>query len=44
MSISGHRNITEVMTYTEAANRARLAVEAMATITVIPKDEDRKTV
>jgi len=33
MAISGHRNIMEVMTYTEAANRARLAVEAMATIT-----------
>ncbi len=41
MAISGHRNIMEVMTYTEAANRARLAVEAMATIIDLPEPENR---
>jgi len=29
MAVSGHKNLQEVVTYTEAANRARLAGEAL---------------
>jgi Phage integrase family len=32
MAISGHKNLAEVTSYTEAADRARLAKEAMRTI------------
>jgi len=32
MSISGHRNLTEVSRYTEAANRARMAERAISSI------------
>ncbi|MGH6923705.1 MAG: hypothetical protein ACRED5_08195 [Propylenella sp.] len=41
MAVSGHKNLQEVVTYTEAANRARLAGEAMATITDLPESENR---
>jgi integrase len=32
MALSGHKSLAEVTRYTEAANRARLAKEAMRTI------------
>jgi integrase/recombinase XerD len=32
MAISGHKSLSEVTRYTEAANRARLAKDAMRTI------------
>ncbi len=46
MSISGHRNLAEVQTYVEAANRKRAAVAAMNSVAhLIPADEKRtKTV
>lgn len=40
MAISGHRNLAEVQTYVEAANRKRAAVAAMGAIShLIPEDE-----
>lgn len=40
MAISGHRNLAEVQTYVEAANRKRAAVAAMDSIShLIPADE-----
>lgn len=40
MSISGHRNLAEVQTYVEAANRKRLATAAVDSIAhLIPEDE-----
>lgn len=40
MSISGHRNLAEVQTYVEAANRKRAATAAMDSVAhLIPEDE-----
>ena len=40
MSISGHRNLAEVQTYVEAANRKRAAVAAMGAIShLVPEDK-----
>ncbi len=40
MAVSGHKNLQEVVTYTEAANRARLAGEALGSISdAFPKIE-----
>jgi len=40
MAISGHRNLAEVQTYVEAANRKRAAVAAMGSIShLVPEDE-----
>ena len=40
MSISGHRNLAEVQTYVEAANRKKAAKASMESIAhLIPEDE-----
>ncbi|RWQ68899.1 MAG: hypothetical protein EOS85_31380 [Mesorhizobium sp.] len=40
MSISGHRNLAEVQTYVEAANRKRAATAAMDSVAhLVPEDE-----
>ena len=40
MSISGHRNLAEVQTYVEAANRRKAAKASMESVAhLIPEDE-----
>ena len=40
MAISGHRNLAEIQTYVEAANRKRAAAAAMGAIAhLVPEDE-----
>jgi hypothetical protein len=40
MSVSGHRNLAEVQTYVEAANRKKAARAAMESVAhLVPADE-----
>jgi integrase len=43
MAISGHRNLAEVQTYVEAANRKRAAVAAMGSIAHLVPDDEKGT-
>ncbi len=43
MAISGHRNLKEVATYTQAADGQRLAQNAMATVSRFSPADERRT-